>query len=113
MPTAVFRLDQELSCDAIVLENASRQQRKNYAQALVNSAHGGSPVEFGPGISAWGTSQNLKLRIKSLNNRQATGNITRNSLLLSLILAGSLAGSALADNEDGTVGSTVLLEAGS
>lgn len=106
-----FRLDQELSCDAIVLEYASQRQRKNYAKALVNSAQGGSPAEFVPGISAWGTSQNLKLRIESLSNRKGISNITRYSLLLSLVFTGSLASSALAANGDGASGSTALLEA--
>ena len=106
-----FRLDQELSCDAIALRHASPRQRKNYAQALVNSAQGVSPTEFGLGICAWGTSRNLKLRIKSLNDLKGISNMTRYALLLSLVFTGSVASSVLAENDGGAVGSTVMLEA--
>lgn len=57
-----FRLDQEAACDAIVLKNASADERHAYGTALFKSATGAMPLA----VCAMGTATQLKSRLRRI-----------------------------------------------
>lgn len=95
-----FRLDQELSCDAHVLEISTRKQRSAYAQALVDSASGNGYSNFRLGLSGWDNLSDLKERTAMLNSHHKTrfGQKRKIAFLLSLTLVGTIACTAITAN---------------
>lgn len=99
-----FRLDQEISCDCIVLNQASDFERRDYAMALISHTR---PVGILAGIvsvSSWNDFNNLKERSKMIY----TIDNTRNSnslkyLMLAGLLIGGGVGTAAADFKSQTL----------
>ena len=95
-----FRLDQELSCDAQVLEISTREQRKAYAQALVDSASGNEYPNFGLGLSGWDNLIDFKERTAMLNvhHKVRMSQKRKVSFFCGLTLVGTIACTAIIAN---------------
>jgi len=57
-----FRLDQELSCDALALKNCNTAQRKRYAATLLESLTQTSIIHHSPVLTAWDNLRDIKER---------------------------------------------------
>ena len=92
-----FRLDQEAACDAIVLTNASADDRHAYGTALFKSATGAMPLA----VCAMGTATQLKSRLRRIVAGVPGGAAVRIGLVAAgiLVLAGLgvTASTAIAD----------------
>jgi bla regulator protein BlaR1 len=62
-----FRLDQELSCDALALTRCNREQQKRYARTLLDSLGSLSPYSGQPALSAWDDLRDIKERSLMVN----------------------------------------------
>ena len=95
-----FRLDQELSCDAQVLEISTRQQRKAYARALMDSASGNEYPNFGLGLSGWENLIDFKERTAMLNVHHKVRMSQNRKVLFfcGLTLVGTIACTAITAN---------------
>ncbi len=61
----VLEADQEISVDLGVLENSSSEEKRNYAQALIDAVSGKQPHSF---VSQWKYQSLIKLRIKMIKS---------------------------------------------
>jgi beta-lactamase regulating signal transducer with metallopeptidase domain/tetratricopeptide (TPR) repeat protein len=57
-----FRLDQELSCDALALARCNREQQARYARTLLDSLIAVTPSTPRPTLSAWDNLRDIKER---------------------------------------------------
>ncbi len=62
-----FRLDQELSCDALALTRCTREQQKRYARTLLDSLGSLSAHTSQPALSAWDDLRGIKERSLMVN----------------------------------------------
>jgi beta-lactamase regulating signal transducer with metallopeptidase domain len=82
-----FRLDQELSCDALALQRCNKEQQRHYARTLLDSLGLLTPSHPQPALSAWDNLNDLKERSVMVNRHLLT--VTRpvtSFLALSLTL---------------------------
>jgi len=87
-----FRLDQELSCDALALRRCSKEQQKRYARTLVDSL-GTRPFSAPqPVLSAWDNLRDLKERSVMIKQHlnSAARPVTAAVCLLTLGLSGAV-----------------------
>ncbi|SFR96380.1 M56 family metallopeptidase [Sphingomonas jatrophae] len=88
MAWRAFRADQELACDAIVLNGADADARHAYGSALVKAAFGGTPVA----ACGLGRVAELKTRLRALaQEKQAS---RAGTWLAAALVVGGLAGTA-------------------
>jgi TonB family protein len=62
-----FRLDQELSCDALALARCTKEQQKRYARTLLDSLGSLSAHTSQPALSAWDDLRGIKERSLMVN----------------------------------------------
>lgn len=62
-----FRLDQELSCDALALARCTKEQQKRYARTLLDSLGSLSTYTGQPALSAWDDLRDIKERSLMVN----------------------------------------------
>jgi beta-lactamase regulating signal transducer with metallopeptidase domain len=80
-----FRVDQELACDAIVLANATPDERHAYGQALLKSACDRLPVA----ACALGAGEDLKRRLRMMASYRSDRRRGRAGALIAAGLVGS------------------------
>jgi TonB family protein len=85
-----YRLDQELSCDAIALGNAQGKQGLLYARTLIESAGGALPARHQPTLTAWGQLREIRERTRliKLHATHSPLQTTGKWLLLLLVVLG-------------------------
>ncbi len=88
-----FRLDQELSCDALALARCNREQQKRYASTLLDSLGSLSSHATQPALSAWDNLGDIKER--SLMVKQHLHTSTRPVAMLFSLLGLTVLGAAL------------------
>jgi TonB family protein len=88
-----FRLDQELSCDALALTRCTPEQRQRYARTLLDSLGSSSTHTTHPLLSAWDNLGDIKER--SLMVKQHLHTATRPVAMLSTHFALTMLGAAL------------------
>lgn len=93
-----YRLDQEISCDHLVLAGATPKRRLDYAEALFCSVSGRQYQALG--VSSWGGGF-LKYRTRMLNSAHlvVASKRAKATFLTSMLIVGTLASSAIHSNE--------------
>ncbi|MES2625194.1 MAG: M56 family metallopeptidase, partial [Pseudomonadota bacterium] len=82
-----YRLDQELSCDALTLKHCNKEQQKRYARTLLDSLGSLPTSDTQPALSAWDNLRDLKERSLMIKHHLLTA--TRPAtMLFSLMLMG-------------------------
>lgn len=94
-----FRLDQELSCDALALARCTREQRKRYARTLLDSLGSLPAYTSQPALSAWDDLRDIKERSLMVNQHMHLAKRPLATLLslLSLAVLGASLTVAFAD----------------
>jgi tetratricopeptide (TPR) repeat protein len=87
-----YRLDQELSCDALALAHCNGEQQKRYARTLLDSLESLSANNSQPALSAWDDLRDLKERSLMIKHHLVT-NTRRSTMLCTLMLLALLGGS--------------------
>jgi len=95
-----YRLDQEVSCDAHVLENSTALERQTYAQALLTCVSSANQSSSKLAISNWVNYQSIKERTTmiGLHHRVLILGKWKLLLVLSLLIFGTIGSTALTRN---------------
>lgn len=98
-----YRLDQELSCDALTLGKCNDTQVKIYAQAILDSMQ---TITFPhkPALTGWGSFQDIKERVTMLSFQRDKKDKPFSSalLLLIMLLSGGFLSACYSTNESGS-----------
>ncbi|CAH0122364.1 MULTISPECIES: M56 family metallopeptidase [unclassified Paenibacillus] len=91
----------EISCDALVLQNADYQQRMRYGETIIDVVRNGEKLQTALSTNFYGGKKGLKNRISSIMDlkRKKAGVLILCMALVGIIMTGSAL--AAADNADG------------
>lgn len=82
-----FRLDQELSCDALALGACTHEQQKRYARTLLDSLGTQTTTTPRPALSAWDNLRDLKERSLMIKHHLVTASNPARTLFSLMLLA--------------------------